>query len=345
MDQFKNTTIRFGITPDAKDFRDTGTPGDWHRWDITFSSPFGAPIPGLPKGVPQQISVVATPFEADAAPVAVIKNVTNTGFVLWARNAWQKKGSARFAWLAVLGVPDSHEQRRIETRFGVLQTKVLEPPQNLTEWPGIWYSDPMATASPDAAPAVLLTEHNISGPCRGDIVWNNPASVAISVLQRSAPFPVLPSEGFAAAAVNVDTTDGRAGYYYASFVDAARFSTASPSDLWLDHGSDKGVEDGFRFNTPPSLFTAPNRAMKPGGIPGDWVHLDVYFSKPFLTPPIVLATARDTTADPSRPLNPLVAIAQNVTTHGFTMALRNTDSRDATAEFFWIAIGCQAGCA
>jgi hypothetical protein len=84
--------------------------------------------------------------------------------------------------------------------------------------------------------------------------------------------------------------------------------------------------------------------MSPGGVPGDWVHLDVYFTKPFFTPPIVLLTARDSGVNHSPVVNPLVAIAQNVTTDGFTAALRNTDSRDATAEFYWIAIGCQPGC-
>jgi hypothetical protein len=72
--------------------------------------------------------------------------------------------------------------------------------------------------------------------------------------------------------------------------------------------------------------------------------LDVYFDRPFLTPPVVLATARDRDSELKRHHNPLVLIAQNVTTHGFTMAARNTDTVNAIAEFYWIAIGCKEGC-
>ncbi len=60
--------------------------------------------------------------------------------------------------------------------------------------------------------------------------------------------------------------------------------------------------------------------LSPGGVPGDWVHLDVYVASPFLTPPVVLATARDNNHDPHRPHNPLIAIA-----------LRNADTVDGCA--------------
>jgi hypothetical protein len=51
--------------------------------------------------------------------------------------------------LAVLGFPDTHTQQLIEARIGILQTKVLEQPQNETFWPRSWYSKPMVQASTD----------------------------------------------------------------------------------------------------------------------------------------------------------------------------------------------------
>ena len=92
MDQLKNTTVRFGIT-DPADFSPAGSSGDWRRIDVAFPSPFGPPKPGFPKGVPQEISVVVTALDMRVAPVAVVKKVTNAGFILWARNAMNKAGS------------------------------------------------------------------------------------------------------------------------------------------------------------------------------------------------------------------------------------------------------------
>lgn len=338
MDQLKNTTVRFGIT-EAKNFSEAGQLGDWRRFDVTYATPFGLPKPGFPKGVPQQISVVATALEMRVAPVAVVKNVTDTGFTLWARNAMNKRGEARFAWLAVLGVPDSAQTRiPVDARLGVLQTKVLAPGPKVTEWPGVWFSDPLVGVNR----VVLLTAHNNTGPSNWGTQWHNAAAVASVYPMYGAPSAILPDDGFTAGAITVDT-DGRAGYYYAAFVEARRQEEAVADELYIDHGSEKGVEDSFRYNqvTWPS---PPNRDLKAGGNPGDWLHLDVYFDRPFLTPPVVLITARDNDGDVKQHFNPLVPIAQNVSTHGFTAALRNTDTIDAMAEFYWVAIGCQAGC-
>ncbi len=335
MDQLKNTTVRFGIT-DPADFSPAGSSGDWRRIDVAFPSPFGPPKPGFPKGVPQEISVVVTALDMRVAPVAVVKNVTNTGFVLWARNAMNKAGSARFAWLAVLGVPDQARREAVDVRLGVLQTKEIVP-FKAVEWPGVWFSDPLV----GTGRVVLLTPHNFTGPARWGLQWHNAAAVA-SVSPMNGPNPILPDDGFAVAAIGVESV-GRCGYYYAAFINSREREELAAADLWIDHGSDKGVEDGFRYNT-VSWPTAPNRRMEPGAQDGDWRHLDVYFDRPFLTPPIVLATARDSNGDPKIHQNPLVTIAQNVSPNGFTLSARNTDTVDAIAEFFWVAIGCRAGC-
>jgi hypothetical protein len=95
------------------------------------------------------------------------------------------------------------------------------------------------------------------------------------------------------------------------------------------------------------------------GQAGDWRRIDVTFPAPFGVPKpgfpkgvpqeiSVVVTPLEMRVAPvavvKKVTNTGFAIAQNVSTHGFTAALRNTDSINATAEFYWIAIGCQAGC-
>lgn len=337
MDQLKDTTVRFGVTA-LVDFRANG---GWKSIDVVFAAPFGPPKPGSPKGVPQRISVVATPLHMRVAPVVVVKNVTATGFTLLARNAMNKDGEAAFSWLAVLGVPESRALRNYDVRLGVLQTKILTPP-HITSWPGIWFSQPLVGNG--GAPAILLTGHNMAGPSRDDQPWRNAASVASVYPLAGSPTPIPPDDGFSVGALNVESA-GRSGFYYAAFIQVGSVGNVSPDvgNLWLDHGSEHGVEDAFQYNG-VAWPTPPNRTLQPGAEPGDWVHLDVYFDRPFLTPPVVLATARDADPNPQRHHNPLATIAQNVTTHGFTLSARNTDTVVAMAEFYWIAIGCASGC-
>ncbi len=337
MDQISDTTVRFGITP-SLNFAPTGQQTDWNQTPVTFGSPFGPPKPFLTKGVPQEISVVATAIDPiDVAPVVVIKNVTSGGFTLFARNARDKRGETRFAWLAVLGNPDPAGRVPLDLRFGSLQPKVLGSTGKFTDWPGVWYSDPIN----DPNRVQLLTENNVGGASRSDIAWNNAAAVGMVVpISGSASPTPAPQDAFAVGAVNVDTTDGRAGFYWLGIGRGRQREVPSSDDFWLDHGSERGVEDSFKYNA-VSWPAPPNRRLAPGGTSGDWLHLDVYFEHPFLTPPIVLLTARDNNPD-KHGHNPLVAIAQNVGTHGFTAALRNTDSGGAMAEFYWIAVGTQA---
>lgn len=336
MDQLKETTVRFGVT-EAVRFRANG---GWSSTQVTFATPFGAPKPGFPKGIAQRISVVATPLRMKgAAPVIVVKNVTSTGFTLHARNLTNRGGDSQFSWLAVLGVPD-RQPSSYDARLGVLQTKFITPPHP-TEWPGVWFSQPLVGTGNEAA--ILLTAHNISGPSRENDPWRN-AAVAASVFPLPSPIPA--EDGFAVAALNAENS-GRAGFYYAAFNDARSHSPqdfSQTANLWLDHGSEHSVEDSYQTNNNGGWPGPRDRLLQPGAVPGDWLHLDVYFDRPFLTPPVVLLTSRDRHTDPRDHHNPLALSAQNVTTHGFTVSARNTDTVGATAEFYWIAIGCNSGC-
>jgi hypothetical protein len=334
MNQLKDTTVRFGVT-DEVDFDPNG---DWSKIHVNFPSAFGAPMPGTPKGAAQQISVVATPRRTrKVAPVVVVKNVTATGFDLFARNLNNQRGTSAFSWLAALGVPD-RRGASYDARLGVLQTKMVSGPLT-TAWPGIWYSRPLVGVGNEAA--ILLTSHCNTGPCREGDPWRNAAVVAsvYPMLGTTAP----PDDGFGVGAVNVENP-GRSGFYYASFIDARPHmerDVPNALDLWLDHGSEHNVEDSYQYNN-VTWPTPPNRRLKPGTVQGDWLYLDVYFDRPFLTPPVVLLTARDPRSSTRQ--NPLAMAAVNVSTHGFTVSARNTDTVDAMAEFFWIAIGCSEGC-
>ena len=44
------------------------------------------------------------------------------------------------------------------------------------------------------------------------------------------------------------------------------------------------------------------------------------------------------------PNGAVVTVAQNVTTYGFTMATRNSDTAASFAQFTWVAFGCGIGC-
>ena len=101
--------------------------------------------------------------------------------------------------------------------------------------------------------------------------------------------------------------------------------------MWVDHGSEQNTDDYFR-----NVFPGTPYPVSADGEDGDSLDFAIYFDRPFLTPPVVLATARET--------NAIVTIARNVTTHGFTLHARNTDSVPRHALFYWIAIGCVEGC-
>jgi hypothetical protein len=90
---------------------------------------------------------------------------------------------------------------------------------------------------------------------------------------------------------------------------------------------DTGLSDEFWF--------APNNQH------GDWVTAEIQFSVPFLIAPAVLITAKvQIVATFGAGCMP-VAIAQNVTRFGFTLAARNSDTNGngGSAFFDWVAFG------
>jgi hypothetical protein len=334
------TTVRFGNVPISRVLRPSGTLGDWiQHVAVSFGPPIPAPTGGVPaKDVAQRISVILTPHSA-VPVVPVVESVSTTGFVFSLRNAdpTQDAGSITVDWLAVLGVPDVAPSP-IDARLSVLQHQHFSGfLDNQPQWPRIWFSTRMVTT---VAPVVLLTANNLNVPSN-----ENPAVIGTSgVLANSADLVakgvIVPgfAFGMSVRATDVDTVGGNTGFYAAAFTlnssaPARSVPSASAAALVLDNGTEENTDNLALY---ASGLLGPRFPVSPGGVSGDWVSADIYFSSPFSTPPLVLATARGQA--------PVVPIARNVTTHGFTMALRNTDTVAGKAAFFWVAIGCAAGC-
>ena len=340
MQTFANTSFRFGtVQPQdmffsqdrgsSGPFRVSNTLGDWKTSKlISFDPPFGPATPGTPKGVGQEISVIVTPRQATTGVVPVVNDVSSKGFTFSARNDLPKEGDAAFDWLAVLGVP---EQRKnyFDTRLSVLQPQLIKGQYASEQWPRVWFSEPMTAGSVGrvpAVPAVLISANNLN------VTQYNCSTVGTVADLVSIPPPGLPYDGFSVVGWNVDdpNLDGAVGFYCAAFSMVSRSDFSQRTQLlWLDHGTERSCDVNFRNVFPGTPFPIAS---------AQWLDFFVYFDKPFSAPPIVLATARGKT--------PIVPMVRNVTTHGFTLAVRDFESAGnaGNALFSWVAIGCGRGC-
>ena len=299
-----------------------------------------SPRAGKRKDVDQLISVIVTPVldarSPSIAPVPVVRNVTPTGFSFRARNTSSRSSNTdglSFNWLAVLNVPTLTtipEFKFLDIRAAVAQPKRTDRFLDTTYWSRLWFSEPMGG---QPAPFVFLTESDLHVDTQ-----HNPALVGF--VGQLGNLPGLPQDGFSIGAINVDTVGGSAAFQSMAFADFGEFKEDLPI-LWIDHGTEHNADDYFLANAIPNPRVPPY-PISAGGRPGDWISLDIYFDRPFETPPTVLATARQ----PLRGVEgtPTVSAVRNVTTHGFTLASRNTDSRDGFVGFSWAAFGCAQGC-
>ena len=343
MQTFLNSTVRIGNTPIQAPLQPGGQPGDWSApTTASISSPFGAAVPGKPKGVAQSISVVATPRTAGGVPVvAVITAVTAKDFTFRIRNADpdQMAESVSLDWLAVLGVPDSNPTaaQQMDARLSVLQPKRFDGYKNSRTWPRIWFSRPMNPTKAGAPPILLCTQTGLN--CSPDSTLATVGTAGdlegSDQLRADNIIDGVNDFGFSLRAVDVDSVGGPAGFSAAAFVANGdpdpQQGGPSITHLWFDHGSEKNVDTYFK----DAVFPGTPYPVAPGGQNGDWRTVDVYFDRPFLTPPLVFATGRGRT--------PLVCVVRKVTTHGFTLSARNTDTVDGHALFHWVAIGSAAG--
>lgn len=257
------------------------------------------------------VRVIVTPNDLrvdtgvhSVAAVGLAQDVTRTGFRLAARNSDCSSGSAGFDWMAVLETPGQQIQRPVSLRVGVVQQKWF----NADCVPGDWQHWDVIYRTPfPKTPVVLLTASNLN------IQGNNAAVVGTSRDSTGASFTL--------AARNSDCQPGDCAFYHLALSPP---EGEGRTDLFVDTGE------------------VPARTLHRDCHPGDWDSGDIYFSRSFLTSPFVFLTANNKGVVSKNAA--VVGIARNVTTHGFTLAARNSDCSIGEAGFYWVAIGCALGC-
>jgi hypothetical protein len=85
-------------------------------------------------------------------------------------------------------------------------------------------------------------------------------------------------------------------------------------------------------------------SVGPGGQFGDREDRAIYFTAPFLAPPIMLLTARTLPSQSGSDLRAVHPVAHNVDQYGFTAMARSADHRAGTMTLSWIAFGCDEAC-
>jgi len=263
----------------------------------------------FPKEVNVRVIVTANNLEVErgaqnAAVVGIVRDLTPGGFVLLGRSSDCARGDAGFNWMAVAETP-GRDERPIGLRLGVVQPMGFSADCHSGDWQN-WGAINFSAAF-NEAPVVLLTASNLN------VAGHNAAAVGIA--RDSQP------DRFTLVARNSDCADGNCTFYYVALSprDEGR------SDIWVDSG-----EVSSRF------FQSDCKT-------GDWYSWNIMFNQSFLTPPVVLVTANDLGIREGHNAA-VVGIAQNVTTHGFTLAGRNSDCASGQAGFYWVAIGCALGC-
>ena len=260
----------------------------------------------------------------NAALVGAVQDVTVEGFILKARNSdcADEVSLAGMNWMAVAETPGV-QQKPTDIRIGTLQPRSFSSNCNhgdTTDW-GVTFSTPL-----ESQRVVVVTANDLN------VQGHNAAVVGIVLGPDGNP---LAPTGFALKARNSDCAAGGCGFYYAAISPGV----AGSGSLIVDTG--EVVSQNF-FNNCSD---------------GDTKAWEVYFSRPFLTPPIILVTANDghlvghSLQHQAFP----VGMARSVTPYGFTLVGRNSDCFTgdgglfgpkiaAQAGFYWVAIGCALGC-
>jgi hypothetical protein len=359
-----NAFIKIGDTSQAAFFGPTNTPHDALtiqavQLDLTDPEPFppGAAIRFILTASDRYPPSPSAPQEIDTAfPVAAVlldpPSSPNT-FDIRARNTdtAQNGGSASFFWLAVaenvgprktLPIPINQTFIGQPASFSATNNigdhqhfpNIFDPAHPAYNkggryaFNGTFGPGPFAPTSA-GRPLVFATANNVgSGPLHNaaavalvqDAFWDNQASP-------------IDQKGFSLIARNSDTVAGVCGFNWVALQQGLTSALGmpqyppgvpSPPDLTVDTG--QSLEFTFR----------------PTNQPGDWVTAEIQFSVPFFGAPVVLIGARVRLVDIGLGFGCMpVAIAQNVTRFGFTLAARNSDTNGngGTAAFDWVAFG------
>jgi hypothetical protein len=300
----QNTHIEIGSTGGSPPhFEPDCIVGDWQSYQVAFDHHFQNAddvrviVTANDEGVPT----------ADNPPVVgVAWGVSTTGFTLWGRNSDSEEGEAGFYYMAVeeLGQPPPGEP--VDLRLGILQQKFFIREGQ----PGAWQTwFPTFRAFPAGKQYAAL----VTG-CNLNVRSSNVPAVGISRNLDVDYFDLAARNS--ARCMPPSRSSGACAFYYVAGVEGEK---PEPDRIWIDSGV-----------VGPNPFGSSCNA----GWTTSW---EVYFSRPFLSPPVVLLTCKD--ADVA-----VVGLARDVTTHGFTLAGLNSDCAPGMAQFYWVAIGCGLGC-
>lgn len=301
----QNTHIEIGSTGGSPPrFEPDCIVGDWQSYQVNFDKEFDDP---------DKVRVIVTANDEDVptadnpAVVGVVWGVSKKDFTLWARNSDGETGEAGFYYMAVEELGKPPEGELVDLRLGILQQKSFIREGQ----PGAWQ-----TWNPNFLPlfpagkqyAALVTGCNLNV---------RSSSVPAVGMSRNLDFDHFDlAARNSAACVPGPRSSGACAFYYVAGVEGV---TPDPDRIWIDSGV-----------VGPNPFGSSCNA----GWTASW---DVYFSRPFLSPPVVLLTCKD--ADVA-----VVGLARDVTTHGFTLAGHNSDCASGMAQFYWVAMGCGLGC-
>lgn len=309
--------IQFGQV-DAHRFSPDCENGDWQYWDVTFSEAFPDPA---------KIRVILTPNNRgvdsgthNAAVVGIAQDVRSDRFRLLARNSDCAGGNAGFNWMAIAETPTIEHDELPDIWMGILQPQHFQPdcqPGDWREW-AVTPGDPIVGAD---FPVVATASNLNITPFYGNagLAYHNAAAVGIVRIPSPGQFDLV--------ARNSDCAEGDCTFYYLATSLLGRWE-----QIWIDTGE------------------VSAKSFAPDCHAGDWQSWLVSFSHSFMTPPMVFVTAHapavrvDHREHVEHHVPAPVGIAQNVTTHGFTLAARNSDCVGGWAGFYWVAIGCDLGC-
>jgi hypothetical protein len=358
MRQLTNTTIRFGNTGPLE------FGNHWTEQIISVKYDPGNPAFGFD---PDAVRIFVTPnnekltpTDRTCAPAVCVRKIQSNSFVISALNTDTVGGFAGFNWVAIAEAGEK-VGKEFNTDLGI----GLVLPQYFTDTngPGDWcsfgvpYSKPFASAK-HGSPIALLTGHNFgeafsckeidngSNPAQrtdptitdlaggsfdqGLTTYRNQAYIAGAVPVVTDAFTPNKKAGLTFVARNQEG-EGTSGFYYAAFALPESPSGSISGDLWVETGN----------TSFPKLISRVSDYFSQQ-------YWHIYFSQPFVAPPIVLVTANDLGPDlafsgqPPVPPSRAVAQAHDVTPYGFTLALRNGDGDYRKANAYcsvWMCIG------
>lgn len=343
MTPFINTTIRAGSTG-GQLFKEHWDTQIFHvtydELDPTFTFD-----PAMVRIIITANSQREHPDDYTCAPVGYVQNIGPTGFDIIALNTDSQGGQAGFNWMAIAETPEPASRRIFGLRMALSHPLHFEVSATLGDWQifRIPFSTPFISSF-KTFPVRLLTGSNHGRALTMTIVPDHRDLTPASLYTLFSAEPYVGEGGVVGAvgvatdffqpdsnhgvtflARNQDAFGGQCAFYHVA-LDGDPHDLLDPQIL-VDTGT-----------TPDAL------EVFSGGDLRGYRYWHIYFSRPFLTPPVVLLTATDQGVVDMQPtLPPVQTIGQayDVTPYGFTLVARDTSNLDTGKTFLhWVALGC-----